>query len=531
MRGRTKTCKLFCRATDLFKTTRIVTSLAALFLLGLTACGQRVSNSDNFSQSQSASSLPRAAALSPIVVERIEKFCGDCHSLPLPDTFPRSRWPDEIRRGFEFYVESNRTDLVEPVRQDVIRYYQAVAPDEVVVPRADREPVHTPSVVFKAAPVQVKLPVDASALPAIAQLQWQADKGTLLLTDMSGGGLWQWQPDPAAANVSTPQSLYRGKNICKATRCDWNSDAIDDFLIAEMGAFPVGDHQLGSVSLLLGKSAGGFDSVVLATNLSRVVEAKPIDYDEDGDTDVLVADFGWHKTGALHLLRNIGGTRDAPQMTAEVIDDKHGALGVEIADINQDGHLDFVVAYGQEYESIEVYLRRGPSEYEHQVIDRLKDPSYNASSFHLRDIDGDGRLDIVHTCGDTMDSMLAKPYHGVRWIHNLGDNRWQSHELGLLVGALNATSADFDGDGDIDFAAVGLFPDASRSSPGAYNSVCWWEQREDLKFVQHSIERDTCSHAACTAQDVNGDGRIDLIVGQWQAADQSVMRIFYNTGR
>lgn len=499
------------------------TKPALLLVLLLTACNGRSSATPVV---PTTTQPTRAEPLQPLVVEKIEKFCGDCHGLPIPSTFPKSRWPDEVRRGFEFYVETNRTDLPEPLRQDVIRYYQAAAPEEVVVPRADLEPAQPAPIELKPATLQVKLTVESSVLPAISQVQGLPGSNDLIFADMSGGGLWKWQP--GSPDNTPAELLYKGKNICKASRCDWNNDSIDDYLVAEMGAFPVGDHQLGSITLLLGKPQGGFGPVELATGLSRVVEAQAIDYDEDGDMDVLVADFGWHKTGALRLLRN-SGSKGAPQMKVEIVENKHGALGVEIADINQDNHLDFIVAYGQEYETIEVNLRKGPGEYEHQTIDRLKDPSYNASSFHLRDVDGDGRLDIVHTCGDTMDSMLAKPYHGVRWIHNLGDNRWEAHELGLLVGALNATSADFDGDGDIDIAAVGLFPDAPRSGPGAYNSVCWWEQREKLTFVQHTIERDTCTHAACTAQDANGDGRIDLVVGQWQSQDQSALRVFLNS--
>ncbi len=496
----------------------LVVALLALFV---PACG---SDTDS-PRAEAVSTGGRSESLSPETVVRIEKFCGDCHSMPIPATFPKSRWPDEVRRGFEFYVESKRTDLAEPLRNEVIRYYQSAAPEEVVVPRADAQSETPASVVFRPQAAQVKVPAESSALPAIAQLQVQPGQSALLFSDMSGGGFWRWPFDSAS---SEPKLLYPGKNLCKASRCDWNKDGVEDYLLAEMGAFPVADHQLGSITLLLGKADGSFQSIELASGLSRVVEAKPFDYDEDGDTDVLVADFGWHKTGALRLLRNTGGSMDQPQMNAEILENKHGALGVEIADIDQDGHSDFVVCYGQEYESVELHLRRGPGEYEHQVIDRLKDPSYNASSFHLADVDGDGRLDIVHTCGDTMDSMLAKPYHGVRWIQNLGEKGWKPHELGLLVGALNATSADFDGDGDLDIAGVGLFPDASRS-PGAYNSVCWWEQREDLKFVQHTVERDTCNHAACTAQDVNGDGRVDLIVGLWQSADSSAVKVFLNT--
>ena len=46
----------------------------------------------------------------------------------------------------------------------------------------------------------------------------------------------------------------------------------------------------------------------------------PFDYDGDGDTDVLVAEFGWRKTGALRLLRNVGGDLRLPKMQIEDID-------------------------------------------------------------------------------------------------------------------------------------------------------------------------------------------------------------------
>ncbi|MEQ1827282.1 MAG: VCBS repeat-containing protein, partial [Pirellula sp.] len=101
-------------------------------------------------------------------------------------------------------------------------------------------------------------------------------------------------------------------------------------------------------------------------------------------------------------------------------------------------------------------------------------------------------------------------------------------ELGLLVGVLHSAVADFDGDGDLDIAAVGLFPSAHLESPGAYDSICWWEQRANLEFVRHSIERDQCTHATCEAADVNSDGRVDLIVGQWLAEDRTAFQIFLN---
>ena len=56
----------------------------------------------------------------------------------------------------------------------------------------------------------------------------------------------------------------------------------------------------------------------------------------------------------------------------------------------------------------------------------------------------------------------------------------------------------------------------------------WWEQKGNLEFTRHSIERDHCAHATCTTGDVNGDGRIDLIVGEWLSEDRSSFRVFLN---
>ncbi len=139
---------------------------------------------------------------------------------------------------------------------------------------------------------------------------------------------------------------------------------------------------------------------------------------------------------------------------------------VEVADIDNNGKPDFVVAFGQEFESTELYLNQGSGNFERQILHVLPDPSYNSSSFQIVDVDQDGKLDVVHTCGDTMDAYIAKPYHGLRWFRNQGERRWENRELGLLVGALQSTVADFDGDGDMDIAGVGMFPKANQDGPG-----------------------------------------------------------------
>ncbi len=494
--------------------------------------GSALTNADRANSAVSANNLTEAT------VNRIQTFCGDCHPLPLASTFPKSSWQKEVEQGFNFYYESKRNDLPEPTLQEVVRYYRDAAPEKVIVPRADQLASAQSTVKFERS---AALGIGEVA-PATAHVVWNAATKSLLFTDMQVGTLRKWTPTDSAITRSnatttatsqslsgTEELLASGRNICRVHVCDWNSDGMEDYLLGELGSFPVGDHKNGRVTLRLGQVSGTPATVVLAENLGRVVEAKPIDYDEDGDLDVLVAEFGWLKTGSLILLRNTGGSLTAPEMQVEILDSRHGPLGVEICDLNGDSKSDFVVAYGQEFESVEAFVNLGGGQFQKQMVLELPDPSFNSSSFQIVDLDGDGKLDVVHTCGDVMDAYIPKPYHGLRWVQNLGDGKWKNHELGLLVGALQSTVADFDGDGDLDIAAVGLFPQGAADGPGAYDSICWWEQKENLEFTRHSIERDHCAHATCTSADVNCDGRVDLIVGEWlDTADKAAFRVFLN---
>lgn len=445
-----------------------------------------------------------ATPLARATVARIETFCGDCHAMPDPQTFPRSRWEEEVEQGFNFYIESGRSDLAEPTRSDTLRYFREQAPEAIVIPSP-------PSLPSKHTFRKSDLVAADRMETCIAHLIWDARTGQLLTSDMRSGEVARYD----AADGWKSRVLGRVNNSCRVTPCDWNEDGHEDYLVADIGSFSVGDHHNGRLQLWLAESAGGYRTLDLASGLARLVEAQPIDYDGDGDTDVLLAEFGWRVTGAMKLLRNPGGRDAEKAMTVEVLDPRHGVLGVQVADLNDDGRQDYVVAYGQEFETLEVYYNRAPGQYEQTIALELPDPSYNASSFTLADIDADGRIDLLQTNGDTMDAFLPKPYHGVRWLRNLGDEKWETRELGLLVGALQACAADFDGDGDLDIAAAGMLPPARESSGQSIDSLVWWEQEPGLKFTRHALEQYGPSHAACTAGDVNSDGLPDLIVGQW----------------
>lgn len=475
----------------------------------------------------------------PEAIATVQRFCSECHPLPSPSSFPRANWPAEVDRGYGFYRQSGRTDLKEPVVNDTIRYFQGSAPEKLDIPSAETLPVSSSSVRFVPSPLMTI--DDTTSLTS--HVIWEEASQSLLISDMSSSKIRRWSPSSVSnfnmlpgddKILMSPSSVIaEGKSPCRITPCDWNQDGLQDYLVGEIGSTIISDLKLGCVSLMVGQPDGSLVRQVIAEKLARSVEAVPLDYEEDGDVDVLVAEFGWNISGGFRLLRNQtpkGTPIEALRFEEEILDPRHGILAIRIADMDNDSRMDIVTAYGQEYETVEVLYNRSPGTYERKQIARMPEPSYNSSAIMISDLDQDGKLDIVHTCGDIFDSFVPKPFHGLRWIRNLGNDQWEQRELGMMIGAMQPAVADFDGDGDLDIAAVGLFPDSETISQDcSYDSVCWWEQKENLEFVRHSIERDHCLHGTCTAADIDQDGRIDLVVGEW--ADKNArgsFRVFWN---
>ncbi|WP_345326428.1 VCBS repeat-containing protein [Novipirellula rosea] len=450
---------------------------------------------------------------------QVEAFCGDCHVMPKSANVDREHWPREVAKGFEFYRISGRTDLHVPDVQEVTDYFVSLAPEKLVMPASI---AGNPFSVVDFQPTPIHKSVGRSVAaqpPCISSLKWvdldSNGRRSLVYCDLGTATLYKYQPDQ---KNSAPQTLAVLYQPVQFDLCDLNEDKRMDLLVADLGEFLPADSDLGRVVWLKRQETGEqFESIVLQEGLGRVTDVKPGDFDSDGDTDILVAEFGWRKTGRILMLENIGvDEQGQPKFDMRVIDDRHGTIETPVVDLNGDGHLDFVALISQEFEIVEAFINQGNGQFETQTIWQADDPMYGSARIELADVDGDGDTDVVYANGDSFDTG-SKPYHSVQWLENQGTFPFQHHHITFMPGVLAIKLADFDQDGDLDIVAGALVPerfDASLEAAGV-ESLILLEQVSSGEFKRTKIEVASNHHGAIEVGDFDDDGHIDIAVGNF----------------
>ncbi len=477
-----------------------------LSLLGTIGCGTPTSDKST------ATLLAENPSPSGNIEKQVVHFCGDCHALPRPESFPKDAWHDEVRRGFEFYVSSGRTDLKAPILAEVTRYFRERAP--VTLQYTPSAANGLPSL-FRpvAGPSQ-----DTTGQRAISfvsehrdgpELSWwvsDMQQGTISLLTMDGNTVWKNSSatsNPAVVRV-----------------CDLDRNGKQDLLCCDLGSFLPEDHDRGSLVWIRNRGTQQQQEVTLLGGVGRIADVRVADLDGDADDDLVVAEFGWHKTGGIHVLENIGKTATGGlTFKATELDDRPGTIHVQVTHLNADTLPDIVALISQEHEQIVAFVN-GKAGYSRTVLYQAPGPAYGSSGFSLVDIDRDGDEDILYTNGDTFDSHLLKPYHSIAWLENKGELQFEYHQLATMPGVHRAMAADFDLDGDIDIAAVALLPEQTleQHSSMKFHGAIWLEQKANGQFEEHVISSGDPIHATMTLSDIDGDGDIDIIAGNMRSA-------------
>jgi FG-GAP-like repeat len=491
-------------------------SLLLLLLLSLIVLG--VSLAWRTRQSRPAS-LPLLADLASVAVgieasrEQVDRTCATCHPYPPPELFPKLGWPHEVDRGFRFLREGP-VPAHTPSFASVVAYYQRRAPELLPVPERVVPPNESP-VRFQRTGYR---PSRELRSPGVANIRFVhlSDERKLdaLGCDMVNGIVFLLKAYEPAAGIRIV--TYAVPHPAHAEVVDLNRDGIKDLLVADLGTAIATDDRVGSVVWLKGAPDGSFTPITLAGGLGRVADAQAADIDGDGDLDLVVAEFGWLKTGRILLLENRTTDSSRPVFVPSTIDPRNGAIHVPVTELNGDGRPDFVALFSQEHETIVAFLSAGDRQFRPKVIYAAPHPAFGSTGIQLVDLDGDGDQDVLLTNGDSMDTEMLRPYHGVQWLENQGSYPFLCHPLTSLYGVHRAVADDLDGDGDLDIVAVSFLPG------GFYRSLCremgldaviLLEQTAPGRFVRHSLEDVTCDHSTCDLGDFDADGKVDLVTG------------------
>lgn len=293
--------------------------------------------------------------------------------------------------------------------------------------------------------------------------------------------------------------------------CDIDLDGDIDLLVAQMTMIFPSNDKIGGVVVLENNGEQEFTNHVLIDKIARVCDVRPGDLDGDGDIDLAVAEFGYDD-GEIRWMENKGNWH----FDSHILLSLSGAIHTPIVDIDKDGDLDIVALVSQEWEEIYVFENDGKANFKSHMIYGSTNEDFGSSGISIVDLDQDGDQDILYTNGDAFDYIPPgpRPWHGVQWLENKGNFKFEYHRLGDFAGAYFANAVDVDKDGDLDIVVVSAFN--NWLNPQA-QSMIWCENDGKMEFTPHNLASNPTHLLVLDSADMDDDGWIDFVTGAFYA--------------
>lgn len=445
----------------------------------------------------------------------IQERCSKCHGVPDPSMLARDQWTTAMEHMKTVMLDKAAVEYPAIEMQTILAYYRTHSPQRLPMLPADP---HGSPIAFRAESIGEPPPGDTElggGRPTISNVNIvdldRDGRNDVLVSDAIGGRLsWihggdgGWE-ETLLAEVTAP---------ARATPVDFDGDGDLDIVVAALGSlFPTND-KTGYVLLLTNDGHQAFSPRVLAGELGRVADVQPADFDGDGDVDFSVAAFGHIQTGAVGWLEQ----REGGRFDLHLLLETPGGIHVPVVDLDADGSPDFLALVAQNTEQVVAFLNDGRGHFRQELVYDAGTPLYGSSGIDVADMDGDGDLDVLYTNGDSFDlvgkaaaaHVLLRPYHGLRWIENLGSLEFAPHLIWNFYGAFAPSAGDLDGDGDMDALAVSMFNDWG--DPGR-QSIFWFENDGRQGFTPHGIANAPTHLVTADLGDLDGDGRLDAVTG------------------
>lgn len=255
---------------------------------------------------------------------------------------------------------------------------------------------------------------------------------------------------------------------------DVDQDGNEDIVVA--------DYSTNKVHWFKHDGMGSFVDSVLSSEGSLLFTATMGDYDGDNDTDVL---SGSYNDGAVTILKNNANTSFESFKIARYLEDP---TRMATADFDNDGDQDVVLTAAADDEIIWLESN-GNGAFKIDTVSSQLDGPFNIETV---DLNQDGNVDILAT--SYIDDRLA-------WYENDGNKGFMYHLVDDGGIDKRMTADDLDSDGDLD-----LIAGASNFTPG----INWYENDGSENFTTKSIGVLSHSVDYLEVGDIDMDGDMDI---------------------
>lgn len=445
--------------------------------------------------------------------ERLAKIrCGVCHAFPEPALLPQETWKQYIlpRMGYMLGIfpdDTTRNSLIEKGIGAEKVLAAGIFPEKPQISAQDWAAIQA----FYLAKAPLDFPPYEIAAIEPNQKQFTlrvpeyrlSPPSSTMVHIAKAGGIYVGDANRKAMYLFDKKlKLQKAANVKEGAVDIAEMD--DRLLITVMGSFSPTDASSGFVFQL--PTSPKLQPLVLMDGLQRPVQTTWGDLNGDQRLDAVICEFSKY-TGTLGWWEQ----QTDGKFQKHLLGNRPGATCSYLRDVNSDGRMDIVALFGQGDEGIFAYINAGNGQFKEVPWLRFP-PSYGSSFFTLYDFNADGHEDILYTCGDNADyPPVLKPYHGIRIFSNDGKNHFKETLFYPLHGAYKALPGDFDQDGDIDIAAIAFFPDFSKALP---TSFVYLQNLGKLQFRGSTFPEATLGRwITMDSGDYDGDGDEDIVLG------------------
>lgn len=296
-----------------------------------------------------------------------------------------------------------------------------------------------------------------------------------------------WFENLGAGNFSLLQLISNDAlNASAIQLADLDGDGDLDLVVARSSG-PTIDPDVITIENF---GSGNFSTpTALATSLVSVRSILVVDFDEDGDNDILAAEYT--STGDIVWFENDAtGSFSASQLFSDIA---YTYCSLAVGDIDADGDMDILAGADGTANKLIKFTNLGGGNYASSVnaatlLDGIK-------STRLYDLDNDGDLDILSSLSST---------NQICWNPNNGSGVFSSKIVlsSAVSGASFAVASDFDLDGDLDVTASSLNGD----------KIVRFENLGSGTFGPEIIVSTLTQTATSVAStDLNGDGLPEIL--------------------